>query len=80
MSFENPTFNTEPNKPEQEPIIPDFLQKQTRLPKAQWSEEFRQLIERKIKENQKEQGEETEESPEILRERTFSRYIEAVGT
>ncbi len=79
MSFENPTFNTEPNKSEQEPMTPDFLQEQIRLPKDQWSGKFRQLIERKIKENQQGQKEETEESPETLRERTFKRYVNGLG-
>ncbi len=82
MSFENPAFNTEPRKSEQEKMMPDFLQEQIRLPKNQWSEEFRQLIEEKIRENQQEQEqtEEVKESPEVLQERTFKRYIRWFGT
>lgn len=79
MSFENPTFNTEPKKSEQEKMTPDFLQEQIRLSKDQWSEEFKQLIEEKIKDNQQEQGKEAEESPEVLRERTFKRYVDGLG-
>jgi SAM-dependent methyltransferase len=77
MSFAKPNFNTEPSKPEQEPLGPDLLQEQARLPKDQWSEKFRQLIEEKIKENQ--QRNEEKESPEVLRERTFKRYTEGLG-
>lgn len=74
MNFEKLTFNAE-----QEPITPDFLQKQVRLPKDQWNEKFRQLVEDKIKENQQDQREEIEETPEVLREHTFKRYIDGLG-
>jgi len=83
MSFERPNFNNESSKSEQESITPDFLQGQVRLPKDQWSEKFRRLIEEKTKENQQVQEgveeEEVVESPEVLRERTFKRYIEGLG-
>ncbi len=79
MSLERPNFNTEPNKSEREVLTPDFLQEQARLPKDQWSEKFRRLIEEKVKENQQEEIEDTEESPEVLHERTFKRYIEGLG-
>jgi len=83
MSFERPNFNNEFSKSEQKPITPDFLQEQVRLPKDKWNEKFRQLIKEKTRENQQEQegvrGEEVEESPEVLRERTFRRYLEGLG-
>jgi len=79
MSFERPNFNNESSKYEQEPITPNFLQEQVHLSKDQWNEKFRQLIEEKIQENQQEETEEAEESPEILRERTFKRYTEGLG-
>jgi len=83
MNFERPNFNNEPNKSEQESIAPDFLQEQVRLPKEQWNEKFGKLIEEKTRENQQAQKgveeEEVIESPEVLRERTFKRYIEGLG-
>ncbi len=82
MSFEKPNFNNETNKSEQEPITPDLLQEQVRLPKNQWSEKFRQLVEEKTQENQQTQEnveEEVEESPEVLREHAFRRYTEGLG-
>jgi len=82
MIFENPTFSTEPNESEHRPVTPIFLQEQIRLPKDQWNEKFRQLIEEKTIENQQARearAEETEESPEVLRERTFKRYMDGLG-
>lgn len=77
MSFENPTFNTE-SRTELKTITPDFLQKQIRLPKEQWAEEFKQLVE-KAKEREQKKGETTDKSPEILREQTFKRYMDGLG-
>ena len=79
MSFERPNFNSEFSKSEQESIDPDFLQEQIRLPEAQWGEKFRQLIQEKVRENQQESDDGPEESPEMLRERTFKRYTEGLG-
>lgn len=83
MSFERPNFNNESSKSEQKSITPDFLQEQVRLPKDQWNEKFKQLIEERTRENQQVQErieeEEIAESPEVLRERTFERYIEGLG-
>ena len=70
---------SESAKFEQEPVSPDFLQEQIRLPRNQWSEKFRQLFEEKIAENQREKVDEPEESPESAQERTFRRYIEGLG-
>lgn len=77
MSFENPNFKNEP-KSEREPINPYFLQEQVRLPKDQWDEKFKQLVEEKIKEKQKLE-EECEDSPEVLREQIFDRYMNGLG-
>lgn len=79
MNFERPNFNTEFSKSEQEPVTPDFLREQVRLPKDQWSEKFNQLIEEKTRENQQENTAGAEESPEVLRERTFKRYVDGLG-
>jgi SAM-dependent methyltransferase len=83
MNFERPNFNNEFSKSEQEPMDPNFLQKQVRLPKYQWNEKFRQLIEERTRENQQVQEsikeEEIVESPEVLQERTFKRYMEGLG-
>jgi len=79
MDLERPNFNTEPSESEQELITPDSLQEQARLPMDRWNEEFRQLIKEKIRENQQEENDEIEESPEVLRERTFKRYTEGLG-
>lgn len=79
MILKNPTFSTEPNKSEHRPVTPIFLQEQIRLPKDQWNEKFRRLIEEKTIENQQARAEETEESPEVLRERTFKRYMDGLG-
>lgn len=83
MSFEKINFNNDLTKSEKELITSDFLQEQVRLPKKQWNEKFKQLIEEKIKENQQAQEDvrktKIEEPPEVLRERTFKRYIEGLG-
>jgi len=83
MRFEKINFNKEYSKLEQEPVTPDFLQKQVRLPKEQWDEKFKKLVEEKTKENQQAQENVEEEaaveSPEVLRERTFKRYIGGLG-
>lgn len=63
----------------QEPLAPYVLQEQIRLPKDQWNEKFCQLIEEKTRENQQENIKETEESPKVLRERIFKRYLEGLG-
>src|SRR3989344_5873106 len=75
-------------------IDPRFLQDQFNLPKEQWDEKFRQMIQEKAEENQR-AIEETErelagevletsqekikESPEVIRERTFERYTNGLG-
>jgi SAM-dependent methyltransferase len=89
MSFEKPDLDTESSKSEQEPLAPDFLQEQVRLPEDQWDEKFRKLIEEKIREDQQEnerfrksveeEVDEPEEPPEILRERDFKRYTVGLG-
>lgn len=73
---------------------PHFLQQQFNLPKEQWDEKFHQLIREKSEENQRaiqeakrelagevqETSQETiKESPEIIRERTFKRYMNGLG-
>jgi SAM-dependent methyltransferase len=81
--FEKPNFSHESNKSEQMSVNLDFLQEQIRFPREQWDEKFRQLIEAKIRENQSAKEnidkDEIEESPEILRERTFKRYVKGLG-
>jgi len=73
---------------------PQFLEKQFRLPKEQWDEQFRALVHQKSEENQrmikdaeeslgrefKESPQETSaESPEVLRRETFERYVKGLG-
>lgn len=83
MNSEKPNFNYESKKSEQESITPDFLQEQIRLPKNQWDQRFKELIEEKIKENQRFQEgineEKLEESPEILEKHIFQRYVKGLG-
>jgi len=75
MNLEGQNFNTKTVKLEKEPLNGDFLQEQIRLPKDQWDEKFKKLIEEKIGENQNDGNEESEESSEILQELTFKRYL-----
>jgi len=63
----------------QEPPDSNFLQEQARLLESQWDGKFRQLITEKIQENQQEKTKKENESPEILHERTFKRYMEGLG-
>ncbi len=82
--FEKQNFNkNETNVSEQKLLTRDFLEVQVRLPRDQWNENFRQLVEKKIRENQQIQSgiEKSirDESPEFLRERTFQRYMEGLG-
>lgn len=79
MSFEGPKFNTEPNKSEQEPLSGDFLKQQIRLPEAEWDERFRKLVTRKIKEKKDRESKEPEESPEVLREESYRRYLKVLN-
>lgn len=83
MNFEKPNFDNESNRYEQEPVTSDFLQEQVRLSRDQWNEGFRRMVEEKIKENQQAQEgvgrEKAGESPEVLRERVFRRYMEGLG-
>ena len=79
MSFEKPTFSTEPEKSEQEPITGKFLQEQILLPKSEWDERFRQLVALKIREKREEESQESEESTEVLREKSFRRYLKVLG-
>jgi len=73
---------------------PQFLEEQFRLPKEQWDEEFRAVVERKSEENQQmikeaeeSLGKEFEESPqetssrspEVVRQETFERYARGLG-
>lgn len=60
-------------------IPPNFLQEQIRLPRDEWSEQFKQLIAQKIEENQRAQDEDVEKSPAVLREETFKRYVDGLG-
>ena len=73
----------EPNfEPESTPELdPYFLQQQIRLPKEQWDERFRQLIDKETIENQKAIRGEPEvhsESPETYLRSTFERYIKGL--
>ncbi len=83
MYLEKPNLGNESSKFEQESITFNFLQEQVRLPKNQWDEKFKQLIEEEARKNQQMQesieGVEVEESSEVLRERTFKRYVEGLG-
>ncbi|MFH1193049.1 MAG: class I SAM-dependent methyltransferase [Candidatus Jorgensenbacteria bacterium] len=67
------------SRPEQEPLSPEFLAEQVRLPREAWDEHFRKLIAEKSAENQKEIAEGMEESPEPPEVRTFHRYLEGLG-
>jgi SAM-dependent methyltransferase len=77
-------FNNEPMIPDLISNNPNFLQEQIRLPRNQWDEIFRQLIEEKTRENQRTQegineDKKAKESSEILRKKTFERYIKGLG-
>lgn len=78
MSFENPNFGIEPkpDKSEKDPITGEFLQEQIRLPQNEWDEKFRQLIDEKIRGNKPEES--GNESPEVIREQSFKRYLEGL--
>ncbi len=73
---------------------PQFLEGQFRLPKEQWDEQFRVLVQQKSEENQRmiqeaeeSLGKEFEESPqetssrspEVIRQETFERYVRGLG-
>lgn len=74
-----------------EVLDPDFLQKQFRLPEAEWDESFRELVRKMIEENQQaikdyaqtsETGEEElviEPSQEQWQERFFKSYSESLN-
>ena len=70
MSFERQS--------EKEPLGPAFLEEQIRLPRSEWDERFRNLIEEKIQERQLPE-EVREESPEREQERSFERYLKGLG-
>jgi len=68
------------NNIEQEPLAPDTLKEQINLPREQWSDEFRQLVEEKTEENQKEQaGQFKEYSEDDMSDLTFKRYMRGLG-
>lgn len=72
-------YTVSKDTPDKEPLDPDFLQKQIHLPESRWDEEFRRLIREKIEGNKLEKIKAAKESPEVLREHTFRRYIEGLG-
>ena len=79
MIFRESNLEAELEKNRDQPLTPDFLAEQIRLPKDQWDERFSKLIEQKIRENQQVKIEEKKESPEILFEKTYRRYSEGLG-
>lgn len=83
QNFENVNYEfSEAEREQGELITPNFLQEQVRLPKDQWNEKFRQLIEEKSRETQQmleKTLEEKADSAETLREHTFKRYLEGLG-
>ena len=80
MGIEKPDFHKENIKSKQEHLTSEMLQDQIRLPRDQWSESFKKLVEEKIREkDQQENAEETEESTEVLRESAFNRYVNYLG-
>jgi predicted rRNA methylase YqxC with S4 and FtsJ domains len=79
MIFRESNFEAELEKNRDQPLTPDFLAEQIRLPKDQWDERFSKLIEQKIRENQQVNIEEEEESPETLLEKKYKRYLKSLG-
>lgn len=64
---------------EMESLSPKYLQEQINLPKSRWGEDFKKLIEEKTKENQDKKTDESIESPNVLLERAFKRYMNGLG-
>ncbi len=74
-----PEFNFESGKNNQEITDPYFLQDQIRLPKDQWSNDFKKLIEEKSRKNQQEKQRLPEDSPELSQKGVFNRYMSGLG-